>query len=188
MLKNYLNSAVKKFVKKDEVFDVVLYGSAVKGKEEPGDIDVVFIFWDKSLKERLEINQKFKDIVKDKIKKLDVKSINFQDLFDNNNLARQGILIEGYSLLRGINLSQRFGFYGYALFSYKLKNLNHNEKTKFTYALIGRNSEGMVKKVKGEQLGKGVIMVPIENSLFFQDFLDKWKVIYKKKNILVSLL
>ena len=72
------------------------------------------------------------------------------------------------------------------LFSYSLKKLNHNEKTKFTYSLIGRNSEGIVKKVKGESLGKGAVIVPIENGLIFEEFLEKWKLDYKRKNILVS--
>lgn len=77
MLKNYLSFVVKKFVKKNNVFDVIFYGSAVKGKEEPRDIDLVFIFFSRPLRERVEIIQKFKNIVKEKIKELDIKSMNF---------------------------------------------------------------------------------------------------------------
>ena len=36
------------------IFDIVLYGSAVKGKYKPADIDIVVIFKEGTLKERLQ--------------------------------------------------------------------------------------------------------------------------------------
>lgn len=188
MSRNYLSSFSKKFAKQNSVFDVVLYGSAVKGEEEPADVDILLIFLEKKLKERLEIAQKFKQGIKEKIKKLDVKTINLAEIFNSSFLARQGVLVEGYSLLHRVSLAKRLGFKGNALFSYGLRNLNHNEKTKFTYSLIGRRGEeGMVKKVGGVSLGKGVVLVPIENSLIFESFLKSWKLDYKRKEVMVSL-
>jgi len=183
----YLESACKKFSKKHDLFDIVLYGSSMKGKEEARDIDLLLIFKEKKLKERTDISQELKEILK-KIGKIDIKTINFEELFEKEFLARQGILIEGYSLLYNTPFSKRLGFKGYALFTYGLKNLDHNEKTKFTYALIGRKSQGIIKQLSAEPLGKGAIIIPIENSLIFEDFLQKWKINYNKKNILISLL
>lgn len=191
MLKNYLKylkSECKKFARQHRIFDIVLYGSIVKGKEETRDIDLLLIFNEKKLKERVEIRQKLKRILQKKLKKLDIKTINLLELFEKDFLARQGILIEGYSLLYDEDFSKRLGFEGYVLFSYNLKNLNHNEKTKFTYALIGRKEQGIIKKLSVEPLGKGAVIVPIKNSLVFEDFLQNWKIEYKKKNILVSLI
>lgn len=191
MLKDYseyLESVCKKFAKKHNIFDIVLYGSAVKGKEEARDVDILLIFKEKKLKERTDISQELKDVLHKRIEKIDIKTINLEGLFEKEFLARQGIFIEGYSLLYNIPLSKKLGFKGYALFTYNLKNLNHNEKTKFTYALIGRKSQGIIKQLNAEPLGKGAIIVPIENSLIFEDFLQKWKINYDKKNILVSLL
>ena len=75
---------------------------------------------------------------------------------------------------------------GYSLFSYVLSNLNNSQKTLFIYSLSGRGKEeGMVKKVKGQSLGKGAFLVPIENSFLFEQFLDKWKLKYNKRNVLV---
>jgi len=122
------------------------------------------------------------------MEKIDIKTINLLELFEKEFLARQGIFIEGYSLLHNVVFSERLGFESYALFTYNLKNLSHNEKTKFTYALIGRNSEGMIKELNAKPLGKGAIIVPIKNSLVFEDFLQKWKINYKKKDILISLI
>ena len=101
-------------------------------------------------------------------------------------LARQGILIEGYSLPHKEKFSKRLGFIGYSIFTYNLLNLNHNEKTKFTYALIGRNNEGILKITNSNQFGKGSISVPIENSEMVEDFMKKWKVNYRKKKILIA--
>jgi len=184
----YLESVCKKFSKKHDLFDIVLYGSSAKGKDEARDIDILLVFKEKKLKERTDISQELKEILYKKIEKIDIKTINLEELFEKEFLARQGVLIEGYSLLYNTPFSKKLGFKGYALFTYNLKNLDHNRKTKFTYALIGRKSQGIIKQLSAEPLGKGAVIIPIENSLIFEDFLQKWEINYNKKSILVSLL
>ena len=191
MLENYskyLASLCKKFAKENDVFDIVIYGSIMKGKDDARDVDILLIFKEKKLNERVEISQKLKEILRKKRLHVDIKSINITELFEKEFLARQGILVEGLSLVYGINMSQRLGFESYSLFTYKLTNLNHNEKTKFTYALIGRTSEGMIKQLQAKPLGKGAIIVPIDKSIIFESFLNRWNINYKKSNILISLL
>jgi len=184
-LLKYLKSESKK-IKDKNIFDIVVYGSFVKSKEEPRDIDILIIFKEKSFNERIEIAQKFKERIKTKIKNPDVKTVNLTELFDPTFLAKQSIFTEGYSLLHNMPFSARMGFKGYSLFTYSLKNLNHNEKTKFTYSLIGRKSEGMIKKLNAVPLGKGAVIVPIEKSIIFEEFLNKWKVNYKMRQALIS--
>ncbi len=189
MQKNYLKHLIsesKKFAQKKEIFDIVLYGSFVKGKEKPKDIDILILFEKTPLKERTEIAYEFKVLIS-KNHKIDVKTINLKELFEKEFLARQGVLIEGYSLLHKEKFSERFGFKGYSLFTYNLKNFDHNKKTRFIYALIGRRKEkGILKQLNIISCGKGVYEVPIENSLIFEEFLKKWNVEYHKKNILIS--
>jgi len=181
---NYLISESKKLAKESDIFDIVLYGSNVKGKLDSNDIDIVIIFENKPLKERLNLSQKFKNNLKKDLK-LDIKTINMKELFEKDFLARQGVLIEGYSLLHNEKFSKRLGFRGYSIFMYNLMNLNHNEKTRFTYALIGRRGEkGMLKNSDAVFLGKGAVKIPIENSIIFEDFLKRWNINYKKKDIL----
>ena len=188
MWKRYLESLElisKKFFKEEKLFDIILYGSSMKGKDEPRDLDIVLVFFDEDFKKRLDISYEFKKKLPNELK-FDVKGINIIDFYDAGFFARQGILIEGYSLVSGKKFSEKLGFKGYSLFSYTLKNLN-NKKTLFTYSLIGRGeSEGMVKKVNGKSIGKGAFLVPIENSLLFEQFLEKWDVKYIKKNILIA--
>lgn len=184
----YLISECKKFAKEHDVFDIILFGSASKGKTDARDIDIILLFNEKPLKERIEIAQKLKEILKKKISNLDIKTANLKELFEEEFLARQSILTEGFSLIHNTPFSKTLGFEGYALFSYNLKNLNHNEKTKFTYALIGRNSAGVLKNLKAVPLGKGAVMIPIKDSLNFERFLNEWKINYIKKSILVSAI
>lgn len=181
----YLISQSKKFAKKNEIFDIVLYGSATKGKSKVRDIDILIIFNNEPLKERVSKAQELKETLRKEIENLDIKTINLNELFQNEFLARQSILIEAISLIDNKSIAEKLGFKGYALFNYKLTNLNHNEKTKFTYALIGRNTEGILKKLKAEKLGKGALLIPIENSITFEEFLTKWEINFKSQNILI---
>jgi len=181
---NYLILESRKFAKKHELFDIVLYGSNVKGKLKANDLDIILIFREKQLKARTEIAQDFKNLIEKDLNP-DIKTINLIDFFEKDFLARQSIFIEGYSLIYNEKFAKRFGFEGYSLFTYNLKNLNHNEKTKFIYALIGRRIEkGIIKKTGAVSLGKGAVKIPIEESIIFEDFLKRWNIDYKTKNIL----
>ena len=185
----FLELESKNFIKNKDIFDMILYGSSVKGKIEARDVDILIIFKEKHLDERTEIAQKFKEKINGKISNPDIKTINLSELFKTDFLARQSILTDGYSLIGRTPLSQKMGFLSYSLFTYNLKNLNHNNKTKFTYSLIGRgNNSGILKKLNAKSLGKGVFLLSIQDSSFFEDFLKKWKIDYTKKNILISEL
>lgn len=182
----YLESKSKEFATKNNVWDIVLYGSFLKGKEDYNDIDLLLIFLDSPLNQRLEISQKFKEILRPTIKNLDVKTINVLELFDAGFLARKGILLDGYSLVDKAGFASKIGFVGRVLFKYNLKNLSHNEKTKFTYSLIGRSDKGLIEKTGAVSVGRGAVLVPAKNSLFFEDFLNKWKINFEKKAVLIE--
>jgi len=192
MSKNYLKFLelnCRKFKKENkEVFDILIYGSSVKGKLDFNDVDLIIIFSNLSLDKRLEISQNLKSIIKKEIKNTDIKTMNLQDFFDNTFLARQNILIEGRSLIKNKGFAELLGFSGYSIFTYNLKNLNHNKKTQFTYALSGRNREGVLKSSGGISLGRGAVKIPIEHSIEFEQFLQKWDIDYKRKNVLESKL
>ena len=80
-LKEYLKSE-----KKDKaVFDIIIYGSAVKGKEKARDVDILVIFLDGSLRERLDKLQKIKSDIKNLVNDLkdltlDIKQIQLKEL------------------------------------------------------------------------------------------------------------
>ena len=187
MLKNLKKSLISE-KKNKNIFDIIIYGSMVKGKLKPLDVDVVVIFSDGKLAERLE---KLQDI-KNKIKKvsdikIDIKQMVLKDFFSPGFFARTGVLLEGFSLFNNKPFSKTMGFKSFSIFSYTLKGLTHTQKIKVGYIFNGRNSIGMIEQLKGERIGSGAIKIPIENSMEFEELLQKNNIQYKKINVLKEL-
>ena len=183
-----LISISKQLIKKNhEIWDMVVYGSLVKGKPKPNDIDIaIFLNSKQALNFKLELGQKIKSAFQKEIRlNLDVKVIDLSDLRDPNFLARESILGEGFSLINKKWLSEIFGFKSAYLFHYELKNLNLSQKKMFYYALKGRRgSKGILDRMGGEQLSDGLIKIPIEFSYEFIELLEGYKIRYKINKIL----
>lgn len=174
--------------KKEPIFDIIVFGSFVKGKMFPRDIDIMVVFLEGSLRERLDIIQDIKNKVKRKIDiNLDMQQCLLKDLFSTEFLARTGILLEGFSIFHNKKFCQILGFDSYTIFWYNLKGLSHTQKIKFNYILAGRNQKGVIELLNGTRLTSGVIKIPIEHSLEFEEILKRNKINYNKKNILEEL-
>lgn len=178
-----LKLTLKKFISENKwVFDIVIYGSFIRGKTKIHDLDLAVLSGQRlSLKDKLSLAQ----ALKTKIKKflpyeLDVVCLDFADFQDNTFLARQGILAEGYSLIRNKPLARFFGFEAKTLFVYSLKELSLSQKTIFQYAMKGRRGQkGLLLSRGGESLGKGVILIPLKHSEEFKDLFEKLKIKYQ---------
>src|SRR3989344_4522758 len=126
LLKNKIFiSKIKNFYKenKKEVLDIILFGSTVRGKEKPNDIDLVILFRNK---EDLDVSYKLK-------KNLDILSLNiniiiktYDSLFAENFIARESFLSEGYSLLKKRFVAELLGYSSLILFS----PVENSERTK----------------------------------------------------------
>lgn len=174
--------------KKDNIFDIVIFGSLVKGSLKPRDVDVMVIFLKGSLKERLDAIQEIKSRLKGKIEEtIDIKQCLLKDLFSVEFMARTGILLEGFSVFHNKKLCQTLGFNSFTLFWYNLDGLSHTQKVKFNYILSGRNQKGIIEQLQGKRLSRGTVKIPIEYSLEFEDILKKNKINYDKKNVLEEL-
>ncbi len=171
--------------KRELIFDIVVYGSAAKGKLNPRDVDIMIIFSGGDLRQRLDTTQEIKNRLKKKIGgNIDIKQTLLKDLFSPEFLARTGVLLEGFSISKNKKFCETFGFDSYALFWYDLKGLTHTQKVKFNYILAGRNQKGIIERLSGKRLAGGVVRVPIENSVEFEEVLKKNNISYNKKNVL----
>ena len=158
LLKKHLESE-----KKDKnIFDIVIYGSSVKGKETAHDIDILVIFLQGSLRERLDKVQEIKNKLKKINMNIDLKQILLQELFSPEFFAKTGIFIEGISIFKNKLFSETIGFKAFSLFWYSLTNMTHTQKVKFNYILAERNSKGIITDVHGERLTNGAIKIPIQ--------------------------
>ena len=178
-----LSSTAKKFVLRNKsIFDIVIYGSTIRGKTKIRDVDVAIILGKEvSIGEKLELAQVFKAQIKSLLPyEIDVKCVSFSDFTDHTFMARAGILAEGYSLLKKSFLSVRFGFEPRTVFIYSLAGLSNSKKTTFQYILNGRRGQtGLLFSHDCRHLGSGAILVPLTHTEEFKQLFERQKIKYK---------
>lgn len=189
-----LESTAKKFARKNlDIADIIVYGSIVRGKEDARDIDVAIVLAAKTKEDRkLSLAQELKESIEKNFPsmQIDVKATDFADLCDASFLARQGIIAEGYSLLKKQYVAQYFGFRTFVLIKYSLKDLTYSQKKMLYYALKGRRgNKGMLDSWGGELISREVLRVPIDASHKIENLLAmhhvkftiEYAMVYKKR-------
>ena len=73
------------------------------------------------------------------------------------------------------------------IFTYSTEHLLKKDKVRFYYALKGRDGKtGIVKRCKIEQLGRTVLLVPVQFASDVDGFLRYWKCEYQQRRVLVE--
>ncbi len=187
LLKNTkFNNEIKSFLKgKKEILDIILFGSVTKGKRKPKDIDILILFKEKVNE---NINYELRKKLEEKGFKTDIIGKTYKELFSVRFKPREDILSDGYSMALGEKLSEAFGYKSFVLFRYGLKNLTNSGRIRFYYALEGRaKQKGMIKSLNGIKFTNAVVLIPIQNSDEFENFLEYWNLEFKKTKILIPL-
>lgn len=166
-----------------KVFDVVLYGSTTLGKENPNDFDFMVITRGTREGERFDLAFEFRELLLDlgfPHEKLDVKAVNLENLWDRNYLATPGIVTSGFSLTREKPVHELMNGEGYGLFVMDLQKLDRVGRKRFGYAPRGRDGDGgILRDLDGVFLAPWVVLIPVEGTYRFKDFLDYWGVDYE---------
>jgi predicted nucleotidyltransferase len=178
ILKNTkLKNELKKFVSGKEIDDILVFGSTIRGKEKPNDLDLLVVFNKKVDKEQ---EQKIKIILKKHFNNISIISKTKITILDQSFDARESVLFEATSLLTGSNLAKKYGFISFGMFKYDFSTWNKLQKTKFYYALNGRGSaEGIFQKTESIKLSDQIVLVPLDKIELFREFLESWKLDYK---------
>ncbi len=180
LLKNTkLVSSVKKFYKEnhDKILDILLFGSVIRGKEKPADIDILIIY--KLAKEDLETSYLLSNILKKLGFAVSITSKTYYSLFGSSFIAREAYLSEAYSIIMGKFISKGLGYDNIVLFRYVLKGMSKSDRMRFYYSLYGRKKEGgILKKFNAHKFSETILSVPIENSENLREFFDNWKIDY----------
>ena len=176
MKKQELIKTCQNLLKSKELDDIIIIGSFVKGKQNPKDIDLCFVF-----------NSYNDKIIEGAYKKFKVKvhitKTKFNHILEDPALWKT-IIHEGFSIKKMKNVSDILSIKPYLLFEYELKNLNNIQKQTFSHALYGTGGrENFLKKNKGSKIGKSSIIVPLEYSEEIRAFLETWKVVYKVRRV-----
>jgi len=164
-----------KWLKRDEIEDIIVFGSAIKGKRDVNDIDVAVVFREFSEKLWRDIN---KTDGKYHFSKTMFSKLLEEPLF-------WGTLIhEGYSLKHKEMISNVIGMRPFFLFEYQLDNLSRTKRQILSHSLYGSGGrESFLKSVNGEKLGSRRVVVPSDKSEEMRSFFDTWNLVYTVRRI-----
>lgn len=95
---------------------------------------------------------------------------------DDNFSARDSIFFEGFSLVRNCFLASDIGHQAMGMFIYDIKEFSNTQRTKYYYALNGREGPGVLEQLKGVRLSHNILLIPLEKIELMKDFLSYWKI------------
>jgi predicted nucleotidyltransferase len=154
------------------VKDVIIFGSTVKGKYAPKDIDIALI------------TEKKETLLAGEIKsELDIKNIDMEMVVPEEIYQTRlglSLISEGFSIKNNRFLREMMGLSPKKIYTYEIKSLTQTKKV-----LFGRGLNQIIKDTNSIKLGAGSIMVNIQESGKFEDFLETWGLKYKAKEFLV---
>lgn len=178
-LKKDLLSLLKK---EKFLVDIFLFGSALKSKEKPNDVDIIALFRDKDYEQIESILYQIKKIGETAETNVHAEPIIIDNL--HKQKVYVSILHEGFSIKNMTYLSEMLGFKSFILLNYNLQNKTASDKVRFSYALYGRKKgEGILNSVQGMEAGRGAILVPISKHEIIKEFLKQWDVKYKEQRV-----
>lgn len=161
---------------KEYVSDIILFGSFMRGKEKANDIDVLIVF-DTSVSK--EVEYEYRNKIAKLAKNVSVISKTQETYLSDSFDAREGILFEGYSLIRSRFIASDFGFAGLGIFIYQTKELGNAQKTKIYYALNGRRTaEGFIHATTAIRMSDNVLAFPLDQIENAKEFFNEWKLEY----------
>ena len=178
-------SEIKSFFKenKKEIIDIILFGSSIRRKEKPKDIDLLILYNDKK---DIDLSYELEKKLKRKGYDVEIVDKTYGELFEGTFKAMEGILSEGYSLIFNKFLSEGFGYMNLILFKYDLKGLNKSQRMRFYYSLYGRNkNQGVLNELSAIKFSETVLLCEIENSEIMKEYLKNWDIKFKEFPILI---
>ena len=179
-----LEKISKRLYKKyrEKIVDIFLFGSCVKGKLRPNDLDLAVLFKNSDSQFSQKIYSEFK---KETDKEIHYNGYNIEEIFSLSIFST--LLEEGYSLIHNRYLSELMGYEASMIFNFNLKNLTKSKKVLFSYALHGHNSnEVMLKKLGGKIFGKAVVIIPESKVEEFREFFELWDIDFEAKKVLIK--
>jgi len=186
LLKNTkFRSEINSFFKKNkkEIIDIILFGSIVKGKEKPKDVDILLVY---KTKADLDTSYALTKSLERLRFKVSITSKAYKDIFKPSFIAREAVLSEGYSLINNTFVSKGLGYSNLAMFRYSLKGLSKSERMRFYYSLYGRGKEkGMLHKLKSNKFSDEIIISSVFAVEEMRVYLDSWKIRYLEMPLLI---
>jgi len=165
-----IKKELKEYLNNKSVYDVILFGSFVKGKVMPSDIDVAVICDEKL----------------DEINGYHISFIKPLDFFKEIPSLINTIFREGYSLKNNKSFCEQYGFRNKVMYIYELSGLSDSEKVRIVNFLRGNKSgKGMIAEKECEWISNASFICSIQNDNLFEQFFLTNKVKFRKYNLLM---
>lgn len=167
------------------LIDIILFGSALKSKNAPNDIDLALLFREKQYEQIEEITYAIKKIGDANNTELDIEPIVIDDFYKKPICFI--LLHEGFSIKNNAFISEMIKMKPGILISYSLQNKNKSDKVRFSYALYGRKKgEGFLRAINGKEAGKGSIIIPTEKEEAAKSFFKQWETNINEQRIFLK--
>lgn len=156
-----LKKNLKKFLKRyKDIEDIIIFGSFIKDKFQPKDIDIAIITPKRNLSLIGEISSQLPE-------EIDIENLLSNQIYKTK--VGMSIISEGFSIKENKFLRDIMGIVPKKIYTYEIKKLGASQKRSFNRAL-----KDQLNKTKGKRLGAGCVMIPIEKTGGFEEFLEHW--------------
>ena len=169
-----IKDKLKNIIGRREILDVILFGSVIKGKALPRDVDIAVI-----------TEEDYEPGI------FNIEGFHFSflkpiDFFKKRITLLSTIFREGYSLKFDKSFSELYGFRNRVLFRYELSRLTNSKKVKVVNILRGKKGDkGLVVENGGEWLSNQVFFIPMYKEHIFDKFFINFAVKFKKYYVLM---
>jgi len=177
-----IEHVVAKIKRIDGVVGIILFGSYARGDYDEGsDVDLLAIFGDKNA-----LRQGSKELYSAASESdlfLQIVSLTVDELKSSNLL--ESAKREGKTYLANDDVKKLLDelHKAYALITFSSAKLSPKDKVVFTQELEGRGKgkytyEGWIQRLGGYKVGRGVMMIPVENLRTITQVLEQKSVDY----------
>ncbi len=165
-----LTPKLRKLLKNYKILeDIIIFGSFAREKSNPRDIDIALLVNQKNDSEIDDIENQLHKILPDL--NVDIIIVSIKELY---NPVWFSIMNEGFSILKNKFFRDIYGMKASRLYKYSIKKLNPVEKVQFD-----RGLKIILKKIDGIRLVRTVVLISMNKSEQFEEFLKTWGIEYE---------
>lgn len=167
-----------------EIIDIILFGSSVRGKDKPNDIDILILFFEKK---NLQTSYELKTSLRKAGYEAEISEKTYQELLSGTFKPAESIISEGYSIIYEKAISEGLNYHSEELFKYELRGFEKTKRMRFYYSLYGRNKndKGMIRELKATKFSDTILLCPVENVEQMKEYLTHWQIKYTNFPILL---
>lgn len=165
MLKG-LSQKLKPLLKKHKFLeDIIIFGSFVREKAHPKDIDLAFLVHEKTTAVE-DVEEESRKLLPEF--RIDIIVMTLKEIYSSLWLS---IITEGWSVAQDAFLPGLYGIQPSILYKYSLKTMTPVQKVQFD-----RGMKILLEELEGIRLTRTIILIPLQKSGQFEDFLKTWKI------------